>query len=131
LNLVDVEDVAAGHLLAAERGRVGERYILGGRNLTLREIFEMLGRIAGVRPPRLKVSAAVLLPLAHLSEWIADHVTGRPPVVAVDAVRMARRRMFFDPAKAVRDLGMPQSPVEDGLAGAVRWFRTNGYAPAS
>jgi dihydroflavonol-4-reductase len=131
LNLVDVEDVAAGHLLAAERGRVGERYILGGRNLTLREIFEVLGRIAGMRPPRLKVSAAAILPLAHLSEWIADHLTGRPPLVAVDAVRMARKRMFFDPGKAVRELGMPQSPVEDALAGAVNWFRANGYAPAS
>jgi len=130
LNLVDVEDVAAGHLLAAERGRVGERYILGGRNLTLREIFEILGRIAGIRPPRLKLSAAAILPVARLSEWIADHLTGRPPLVAVDAVRMAGKRMFFDPGKAVRELGMPQSPVEDALARAVKWFRTNGYAPA-
>ncbi len=129
LNLVNVEDVAAGHLLAAERGRVGERYILGGRNLTLREIFEVLGRIAGVRPPRLRVSAAAILPLARVLEWVADHLTGRPPLVAVDAVRMARKRMFFDPGKAVRELGMPQSPVEDALAGAVRWFRANGYAP--
>ena len=131
LNLVDVEDVAAGHLLAAERGRVGERYVLGGRNLALREIFGILGRIAGMRPPRLTLSAAAVLPIAHLSEWIADHLTGQPPLVAVDAVRMARKRMFFDPGKAVRELGMPQSPVEDALAGAVRWFRTNGYAPAS
>lgn len=131
LNLVDVEDVATGHLLAADRGRVGERYILGGRNLTLREIFEILGRIVGMRPPRLKVPAAAILPLAHLSEWIADRLTGQPPLVAVDAVRMARKRMFFDPGKAVRELGLPQSPVEDALAGAVRWFRANGYARAS
>jgi dihydroflavonol-4-reductase len=129
LNLVDVEDVAAGHLLAAERGKVGERYILGGRNFTLREIFEILGRIAGMRPPRFKLSAAAILPIAHLSEWIADHLTGRPPLVAVDAVRMARKRMYFDPGKAVRELGMPQSPVENALAGEVQWFRTNGYAP--
>ena len=130
LNLVDVEDVAAGHLLAAERGRVGERYILGGRNLALREIFGILGRIAGMRPPRLTLSAAAVLPIAHLSEWIADHLTGQPPLVAVDAVRMARKRMFFDPGKAVRELGMPQSPVENALARAVQWFRSNGYAPA-
>jgi dihydroflavonol-4-reductase len=130
LNLVDVEDVAAGHLLAAERGRVGERYILGGRNLALREIFGILGRIAGMRPPRLKLSAAAVLPMAHLSEWIADHLTGRPPLVAVDAVRMARKPMFFDPGKAVRELGLPQSPVENALARAVRWFRSHGYAPA-
>ena len=130
LNLVDVEDVAAGHLLAAERGRIGERYILGGRNLALREIFGILGRIAGMRPPRLTLSAAAVLPIAHLSEWIADHLTGQPPLVAVDAVRMARKRMFFDPGKAVRELGMPQSPVENALARAVEWFRSNGYAPA-
>ncbi|MBP2671366.1 MAG: dfrA [candidate division NC10 bacterium] len=130
LNLVDVEDVAAGHLLAAERGRVGERYVLGGRNLALREIFGILGRIAGMRPPRLTLSAAAVLPIAHLSEWIADHLTGQPPLVAVDAVRMARKRMFFDPGKAVRELGMPQSPVENALARAVEWFRSNGYAPA-
>jgi dihydroflavonol-4-reductase len=130
LNLVDVDDVAAGHLLAAERGRVGERYILGCRNLTLREIFELLGRLAGIRPPRLKVSAGLILPLAWLSEWVADRLTGRPPLVPMDAVRMARKTMFFDPSKAVRELGLPQSPVEEALARAVRWFRANGYAPA-
>jgi dihydroflavonol-4-reductase len=129
LNLVDVEDVAAGHLLAAQRGRVGERYILGGRNLTLREIFELLGRITGIRPPRLKVSAGLVLPMARLSEWIADHITGRPPLVPVDAVRMAQKTMFFDCSKAVRELGLPQSPVEEALARAVHWFRENGYAP--
>jgi len=130
LNLVDVDDVAAGHVLAAERGKPGERYILGGRNLSLREIFDILGPIAGMRPPRIRVSTGVIMPLARLSEWVADHLTGRPPLVAVDAVNMARKRMFFDAGKAVRNLGMPQSPVEHALAGAVRWFRTNGYAPA-
>ena len=129
LNLVDVEDVAAGHLLAAQRGRVGERYILGGRNLTLREIFELLGRITGIRPPRLKVSAGLVLPMARISEWIADHITGRPPLVPVDAVRMAQKTMFFDCSKAIRELGLPQSPVEEALARAVHWFRENGYAP--
>ena len=130
LNLVDVEDVAAGHLMAAERGRAGERYILGCRNLTLHEIFELLGRITGIRPPHLKVSAGLILPLAHLTEWVADHITGRPPLIPVDAVRMARKMMFFDSGKAVRELGLPQSPVEEALARAVRWFRANGYAPA-
>jgi len=129
LNLVDVEDVAAGHLLAADRGKVGERYILGSRNLTLREIFEVLGRITGIRPPRLKVIPGMILPLARVSEWVADHLTGRPPVIAVDAVRMARKRMFFDCGKAIRELGLPQSPVEGALDRAVRWFREHGYAP--
>lgn len=129
LNLVDVDDVAAGHLLAAERGRVGERYILGCRNLTLREIFELLGGITGIRPPRLKVSTAIILPLAKASEWVADRLTGRPPVIPVDAIRMARKTMFFDSTKAIRELGLPQSPVEGALARAVQWFRANGYAP--
>ena len=130
LNLVDVDDVAAGHLLAAERGRTGERYILGGHNLTLREIFELLGRITGIRPPRLKVSAGLILPLAWISEWVSDHLTGRPPLIPVDAVRMARKMMFFDSGKAVRDLGLRQSSIESALARAVGWFQENGYAPA-
>ena len=130
LNLVDVEDVAAGHLLAAERGRVGERYILGNENLTLRKIFERLGRLSGIRPPRLKVSPNWILPLALVSEWVADHVTRRPPLVAVDAVRMAKKTMFFDAGKAIQELGMPRSPVDGALARAVVWFRANGYAPA-
>jgi dihydroflavonol-4-reductase len=129
LNLVDVNDVAAGHLLAAERGKPGERYILGGRNLTLQEIFQILGRVAGMRPPWVKVSPGAIMPLARLSEWVADHLTGRPPLAPVDAIRMAQKRMFFDPGKAVRELDMPQSPVEDALAGAVKWVRANGYAP--
>ncbi|HTU03222.1 MAG TPA: hopanoid-associated sugar epimerase [Candidatus Sulfotelmatobacter sp.] len=130
LNLVDVDDVAAGHLLAAERGRAGERYILGGENLTLHELFTRLGRLSGVQPPRVKVRAGLILPLARCAEWVADHLTGRPPRVAVDAVRMARKRMFFDSQKAIRELGLPQSPVDGALARAIEWFRGNGYAPA-
>jgi dihydroflavonol-4-reductase len=103
---------------------------LGGRNLLLREIFGCLGRIAGIRPPRLKVMPGLVMPIAAASEWMADHVTGRPPAVPADAIRMARKRMFFDPGKAIRELGLPQSPVEDALGRAVQWFRTNGYAPA-
>jgi dihydroflavonol-4-reductase len=128
LNLADVDDVAVGHLLAAERGRPGERYILGGTNLTLQEIFAILGRLSGIRPPRFRVSAGLILPLAYLTEWLADHVTGRPPLVAVDAVRMAKKRMFFDAGRAVRELGLPQSPAEDALGRAVAWFRQHGYA---
>ena len=130
LNLIDVDDVARGHLLAAERGRTGERYILGCRNLTLRDIFGLLGGIAGIRAPRVKVSAGLILPLARLTEWVADHLTGRPPLIPVDAVRMARKTMFFDSRKAIQELGLPQSPVEDALARAVQWFWANGYAPA-
>lgn len=129
LNLVDVEDVAAGHLLAAERGRVGERYILGAENLTLAEIFRRLGRLTGIAPPRRQVSIGLVLPIAWGCECLAA-VTGRPPRVALDAVRMARKTMFFDPGKAVRELALPQSPVDGALRAAVDWFRTHGYAPA-
>ena len=129
LNLVPVKDVAVGHRLARDRGHPGQRYILGGPNLSLREIFTLLGRIAGVRPPRLKVSPDLILPLAVALEWIADR-SGRPPAIAADAIRMARKRMFFDPGKAIQELGLPQSSVEDALDQAARWFRANRYAPA-
>ena len=130
LNLVDVEDVAVGHLLAAERGRVGERYILGHRNMTLGEILACLGRIAGRRPPRLRLPHAAVLPMAYASEALA-RLTGRAPRIPLAGVRMARKRMFFDPAKAVRELGLPQRPVEDALRAAVVWFRDNGYLRAA
>ncbi len=129
LNLVPVADVAVGHRLARDRGRVGQRYILGGRNLPLREVFALLGRIAGLHAPRIKLSAAMVLPLALALERVAGW-SGRPPAIAADAIRMARKRMFFDPSKAVRELGLPQSSLEEALEQAVRWFRVNGYAPA-
>lgn len=128
LNLVDVRDVAEGHALAAERGRQGERYILGGPNLTLRQLLELLSRIAGRPPPRLRLPHAVpALAAAAESTWARWR--GRPPRIAPEAVRMARRRMFFDASKARRELGLPQSPVEQALARAVAWFRQHGYAP--
>lgn len=129
LNLVDVEDVAAGHLLAAARGRMGEGYILGGENLSLREIFERLGRLTGIRPPRLRLSPGLVMPIAVAAEGLS-RLTGHPPRVAADAVRMARKTMFFDAGKAVRELGLPRSPVDRALAEAISWFRARGYAPA-
>jgi dihydroflavonol-4-reductase len=128
MNLVDVEDVAIGHLRAMERGRTGERYILGNRNLSLREIFAMLSGLTGIRAPRLKLPWQVVLPLAHTSSWIADHVTHRPPRIPVEAVRMARYRMHYDCRKALRELELPQTPVETALEKAVRWFRDHSYA---
>lgn len=127
LNLIDVEDVADGHLLAAERGRIGERYILGHKNMTLLQIFQALERISGVPAPRWRVPRAAILPLAFVSQAIADHVTKRPPLIPLDGVRMAKRYMFFDSGKAVRELGLPQRPVEAALERAVRWFADNGY----
>ncbi|MEN8375866.1 MAG: hopanoid-associated sugar epimerase [Gemmatimonadota bacterium] len=128
LNLIDVRDVAEGHVLAAERGRSGERYILGNRNVSLRQLLDMLALIAGRPAPRVRLPHWIPLLAAHASEaW--SRVVGGEPRVGVDAVRMSRQRMFFDASKAVRELGLPQSPVEGALARAVEWFRVHGYAP--
>jgi dihydroflavonol-4-reductase len=126
LNLIDVRDVAVGHLLAAEKGRVGERYILGNRNLTLVEILDRLSTIAGRPAPRLRLPHWVPLAVAAVDTWRA-RLFGGHPRVALDAVRLSRYRMFFDSGKAVRELGLPQSPVEDALRRSVEWFRRNGY----
>lgn len=126
LNLVDVEDVAEGHWLAMERGRVGERYILGNRNLLLREILEVLSRVSGRPAPRVRLPIPVALWIAAASTgWSAW--TGRPPRVPLEAVRMSRKKMFFDSSKAVQELNLPQRSVEGALEKAVRWFRDNGY----
>lgn len=129
LNVVDVRDVAAGHLFAAEKGRPGERYILGNRNMTLKEILDTLARITGLPAPRLKLPHAVPFAVAALSE-AAARLTRRAPSVSLEGVRMSRHIMFFDAGKAVRELGLPQTPVEDALARAVSWFRENGYVRA-
>jgi dihydroflavonol-4-reductase len=128
LNLVDVRDVAAGHLLAAERGRPGERYILGHRNMTLLEILQTLSRLTGLPAPRVRVPHWLPLAAAYVEGGVS-RLTGRAPRVTPEAVRMSRHRMFFDAGKAVRELELPQSPVEDALGRAVRWFADNGYAP--
>jgi dihydroflavonol-4-reductase len=126
LNLIDVRDVARGHLLAEERGRPGERYILGHRNLTLREILDLLAEISGLPPVRLRLPHAVPLAAAAVSSGWA-RLVGSAPRVSLESARMARYKMFFDSAKAVRDLGLPQSPVEGALERAVRFFRDHGY----
>jgi dihydroflavonol-4-reductase len=127
LNVVHVRDVARGHLLAAERGKPGERYILGHRDLPLVEIFRMLSDITGRRPPRFRVPYALAWLGAAGFEAVA-RVTGRPPAVPLTAVRMARKRMYFSPARAVRELGLPQTDVRVALEDAVRWFEAHGYA---
>jgi dihydroflavonol-4-reductase len=127
LNVVHVRDVARGHLLAAERGRAGERYILGHRDLSLADIFGLLAEITGRRPPRFRVPYAVAWLGAACCESVA-RVTGRPPAVPLTAVRMARKRMYFSPARAVRELGLPQTDVRTALADAVAWFEAHGYA---
>lgn len=127
LNFIDVADVARGHLLAAERGRVGERYILGRSNLTLHELFAILGQIAKLPPPRIRVPYRLILPLAYGNHWLSSLITKRPPRIPLEGVKMAKRRMFFDASKAVQELGLPQSPIEQALEEAVRWFTDHGY----
>lgn len=128
MNLVDVEDVAVGHLLAMDRGRVGERYILGNANLSLREIFDTLSGLTGIKAPRMKVPWQGVLPLAYANHWLADFVTHRPPRIPLEGVRMAKYRMHYDCTKARRELGLPQTPIDTALEKAVRWFRKHGYA---
>ena len=128
LNLIHVADVARGHLLAAQRGRVGERYILGCQNHSLTEIFDVLERITGIRAPRVCVPHALVYLVALVTEGAA-RATGRPPRVPLTGVRMARKHMYFSAEKAVRELGLPQTPVEQALREAVDWFVAHGYAP--
>jgi len=128
LNLVHVGDVAEGHRLALEKGIVGEKYILGNRDLTLAEIFGLLEKISGIRAPRILLPYAPILLLARINDRISRAV-GVEPLIPLEGVRMARKCMFFNPGKAVRELGLPQTPVETALAQAVTWFRSHGYAP--
>lgn len=127
LNLVDVRDVAEGHWLAAERGEPGERYILGNRNLSLREMLEMLADITGLPAPRVRLPHWLPTLVAAVdtgwSRW-----RGRSPRISLEAVRMSRHHMYFDASRAVRELGLPQSPVEEALQRAVSWYRESGRA---
>jgi len=128
LNWVHVRDVAIGHILAAERGAVGERYILGNShgNLTMKQTLALLWEITGIPAPKIKIPHWVALAAAHVDEGIS-FFTKNPPKVPLAGVRMARHKMWFNPAKAVRDLGLPQTPVKEAVTDAVEWFRANGY----
>ena len=123
LNLVHVDDVAAGHLLAGERGLVGERYILGGENLTLKTILEAIAGLLGRTPPRWRLDHRLVLPVAYLVEGWARLTGLADPMVTVDAVRMSKKRMFFTSAKAERVLGYTHRPAAEAIAAAVDWFR--------
>jgi dihydroflavonol-4-reductase len=126
LNIAHVDDVAAGHLAAAETGRVGERYILGGENMSLEQILEEVAQLVGARPPRIRVPYTAAYPVAVGAELIA-RVTGRDPFVTLDGVRMARKKMYFTSAKAARELGYAPRPARQAIADAVAWFKANGY----
>ena len=128
LNIVNVEVVATGHLLAAERGRVGERYILGGENLTLKQILDILADISGRPPVRLRIPHWVALAFAHVDVAMARLNRSRTPAATPEKVRLSRRYEWFDCGKAVRELGLPQTPARDALRKAVEWYVAHGYA---
>ena len=128
LNLIDVRDCALGHILAAERGRVGQRYILGCRNLTLMEIMQALAKISGLPAPKMKLPYAV----AYMAGWFNTKFSlmlGKTPTISLEGVRMAKKRMWVDCGKAIKELGLTQTPPEEALGRAVAWYQENEYAP--
>lgn len=127
LNLVDVRDVAHGHLAAWEKGRAGQRYILGGENLTLKQILDRLAAITGLRAPTVKLPYAMALAAGVADTVVTGKILRREPRVTLDAVRMGRKKMFVSSAKAERELGWKAAPVDDALRRACEWFRANGY----
>jgi len=126
LNIVHVDDVAAGHLAAAEMGCVGERYILGGENLPLAAILAEVARAAGVRAPRIRVPYAIAYSAAIGAEFTA-RLRGNEPFITRDGVRMSRKRMYFTSAKASHELSFKPRPARQAIADAVGWFKANGY----
>jgi dihydroflavonol-4-reductase len=127
LNLVDVKEVARGHLLAMEKAAPGERYILGGENLTLKQILDKLSALTGLPSPRMKVPHAVALGFAALDQFFTGTLRGKEPRATIDAVRMGRKKMFASSAKAERNLGFHIVSVDDALRRAIRWFQAHGY----
>jgi dihydroflavonol-4-reductase len=129
LNWVHVDDVVAGHILAAEKGRIGERYILGnaGGNWSMQKMLATLAEISGLPPVKMRVPYHVALWAAYANEAISG-ITGKPPRAPVGGVKMARYKMYFNPAKAVRELGLPQTPPRKALADAAEWFYESGMA---
>ena len=129
LTVVDVDDVAAGHLLAAEKGRVGERYILGGEVLTLKQLTDLLADVSGLPPARRRIPHAVALGWAYIDVGLAAVDHRHVPVATPTSARLSYRREAYSSARAVRELGLPQTPAREALRKAVDWYRANGYAP--
>lgn len=126
LNIIAVEDCARGHLLAESKGRIGQKYILGNNNMTLRDIFRILGNISGIPAPKVRLPYTPILLAAYLNEAFSL-VTGKEPLIPLAGVQMAAKYMYFDSSKAVRELSLPQTPVKDAFISAVEWFQQNGY----
>jgi dihydroflavonol-4-reductase len=131
LNLADVKEIARGHLLAMEKAVPGERYILGGENLTLKQILDKLAALTGLPSPRMQVPHAVALGFAALDQFFTGFIFRKEPRATIDAVRMGYKKMFASSAKAERDLGYKVVPVEEALRRAVNWFQAHGYVAAT
>jgi len=129
MNIVDVEDVAAGHLLAAERGRVGERYILGGENLTLKQVLDLLAEVSGRPLVRWRIPHSVALAWAYVDVALARLNRRHVPAATPDKVRLSRQKEYYDSSKAVRELGFRPTPARQALRKSVAWYRAHGYAP--
>jgi len=127
LNLVDVRDVAQGHILAAEKGRIGERYILGNKNVTLKEVLDILEKITGLPAPKRSIPHFIPLLVSYFDELLISKLLGREPTVTINGAKMACHPMYYHSEKAVRELGLPQSSIETALQDAVTWFKMNGY----
>ena len=119
----------SGHLLAFEKGRIGERYVLGGENMELRRILTEIARLVGGKPPKISLPHGFVMPIAYIAEAWARIRKGHEPFATVDGVRMARKKMFFSSAKAIRELDYQSRPAEEALADAITWFSDNGYCP--
>jgi dihydroflavonol-4-reductase len=126
LNLIDVKDVAAGHILAWQKGKSGERYILGNTNYSLKQMLDELAQITDIPAPTRSIPHSIPLAVAWVDEAILGRL-GKSPSVPIDGVRMARQKMYYDPSKAIRELGLPQTPVVNALQDAVHWFMSNRF----
>jgi dihydroflavonol-4-reductase len=125
LNIAHVDDVAIGHLLALDKGQVGRRYILGGENLSLREILTTIANLCGRPPPRIRLPLQLVYPIAYVGQAWAWLTHGREPQATVDGLKMAKKKMFFDSTRAIEELGYRSRTADEALADAVSWFKNN------
>jgi dihydroflavonol-4-reductase len=131
MNLVDVSEVARAHVLALTKGAFGRRYILGGENLTLKQVLDKMSAITGIPSPTVKIPFAIAATYAFFEEWITGRIRGREPRASLEEVRMGRKKMFASSARAQQELGFRVVPVYPAMRAAIDWFRANGYAPAN
>ena len=127
MNVVDVEDVAMGHVLALERGKAGERYLLGHQNVTLQSLFRMLEEISGEKAPKIRLPFWIPMVAGYLDDFVEGTLLKRRPYIPLEGLKVARKPMYVSCEKAVKELGLPQNPIKGGLEKAVRWFRDFGY----